>query len=219
MKKNITLITLAIFALTNYAIAQKTKKENNRIILTNLSKLDDYRQVYPKCCHFYNSSEDYYQNKPVENIEWSPNSYFQTFGAEKIEVVKNEKKENIKISELGYDWMSDEYGMLMRLYNKKAYIVVVDGPLCYYIQFKNGRAVGQPDGTYNYYADQKFFTFYSYTLSGEINEAKEKVFLEYFDKYGLKDKYKSEKVKYDEDAITKKLVKYIKLANQKAAKK
>lgn len=225
MKK---LITVFLLLFSVCAHAQQMTREEMKEMLFTKPTIEQIRKTRPKACYFYNSAEDYNNNKPVPNVEWVPYSYTMVLGSKKIEVIKNGAKEKIKIFETGYDWISNEDGMLMRMYDKEPYTLVVNGPICYYVQWQFGEASILSDGSYSFALsmDKKFFDFYSLTLTGDLQKMDEKVLDEYLERFNLKEQYKNDKIKremkdsvndYHEKKI-RKLVKYINLVNEKLTK-
>ena len=185
--------------------------------------------------NLYKSAEDYYNKKPVENIEWFPETYTMLLGVQRVEISKNGKKEKVKPSELGEEWASDGEGNLMRLYDKEWYAVIVNGAFCYYVKWMEGSVTVSDKGTYTFstsnpnsmdHSSQKFMDYYSLTLGGEIKRFKDRALEEFLDKYGLKDKFNNEKVKREfKDSVVgymakekMKIIKYAKMGNEKAAK-
>ena len=186
----------------------------------------------------YNSPEDYYNHKPIENAEWYPDNVFLF---NKIEVLRNGIKEKVKPWEIGVSWASNSNGMLMRLYKEEWYDVVIDGAFCYYIKHGHGEVIKSKEGGYSFrfgdtnisknpgtpamMGESGFQDFYSLTLNGEIEKFKEHSFTSYLDKYGLKDDYKHAPVYHKRRDYTGNLfaekanvLLFIGYANEKAAK-
>jgi hypothetical protein len=218
-----SIIILSLFILFSF-IEVKAQED----ALNDKSTIEDYRAVYPKAGHFYKSSEDYYNDKPVENIDYLPNSWSSGVGGTRIKVDRNGKVARERVSDLTEYWISTEYGMLMRCYEKDFYIVVINGPFCYYVKFLSGEAYFTTDGKIHLSTnfEGKFFAFYSLTLTGEIKKMDEKFLIKYLDKLGLGTQYKNDKIKREmKDTVAgyffKKVMKniqYIYLANEESAK-
>jgi hypothetical protein len=224
------VLALALILTGANLHAQQMTREEARAKYLTKPTIEGIRKDHTNACFFYKTADDYYNNNPVKNMEWVPYSYSMILGSEKFEVINNGNKEKVKISESGYDWMSNENGMLMRKFDKDFYIVVLNGPLCYYVQYQYGNVVEHSDGTYYFsssLSDRKFFDFYSETLKGDVIKWKDKVLDTYLEQFGLMQQYKDEKIKREmrdsvDDYMSKeknKLVKYLKMVNLKLTKK
>ncbi len=222
--KNIFLIVLLLFCCD--ALSQ-TREEVKASFMTKPT-IEGIRKTHPNACYFYASASDYYANKPSENIEWVPYSYSMILGSTKIEMIRDGKSEKTKLNSTGFDWMSNERGMLMRKYQDEFYIVALNGPLCYYVQYQFGDISIIDEN--NYYAslsspDNKFFSFYSETFDGDLIKMSDKAFKVYLEKYNLNDQYEADKIKREKkDSVNdyhskeiNKLLKYMKLINAKIA--
>ncbi|MFM7016769.1 MAG: hypothetical protein ACKOX3_10625 [Bacteroidota bacterium] len=158
--------------------------------------IEEYRKLHPNCCYFYNSSDDYYNNNPIKEMELVPKSERFLLGSWSIEVIKNGQTEKVKVNTLKDKWMSDEYGNLVRFYDNDWYVVLVNGPLCYYVQYQNG--FGNVDENKNYTLwssfDGKFLDYYSFTLNGKVEKMDNKFFNGYLEKNAMKDAYDDDKV-------------------------
>ena len=224
MKK--TLIAI-ILLLASFAHAQMTREQFKEKFLTKKTAKET-RKITPNACNFYNSAEDYYNNIPIEDVEWDGYNYATFFDAEKIKLIKNGKEELTKVSDLPYDWVSSNHGILMRKFNGVLYQIVVNGPICYYVRFDYGTVTPMKDSYFflRNNAD-KFFDFYSETLKGEIKEMNEKVMDKFLEQYGLEEQYKNDKIKREmKDSVNgymtkqkNKLIKYINLINEKLSNK
>jgi len=225
MKNTLFILGLLIPVLSN---AQMTR-EQAKAMVYQTPTLEEERKTHPNACHFYKTAADYYADKPLENVDWRPYSYTMLAGTEKLEVINNGKTDKVKFAELPADWVTDESGVLMRRYNGKLYSVVVDGPLSYYVQFKNGDAYKANNGQWIFglSSEDKFFDFYSETLNGEIKKMDDKVLEKYLETYNLSQQYKADKPKREmKDTVNgykskqvNRDVKYIGLINEQLAKK
>jgi hypothetical protein len=223
--KTFLTTTLILFHISVFA--QFTAKDM-RVLLASSVTVEKVREIYPNACYLYNSAEDYYKNNPIPDAFWNPWN-FQGQGT-KIEVSRNGKLEMVKISEMGDTWFSDESGFLMRRNGKYLYKVVVDGPICYYVEYTNGEVYREPDGTYEFMASiysTKFIDYYSLTLKGEMDYWSEKMFEAKLKEHNLLEAYHADKPKREakdsvgdfESKKKNKRIKYLKMLNEKMAVK
>lgn len=222
MKKLIMLVCLqCAYILCN---AQMTREEMKKLLFSEPT-IERYKAMNPNACNVYNSSEDFYANKPVADITWKPWK-----SASKIELVSNGKEERKKYSEMEGKWFSDQEGFLMRNYKNTLYTVVMDGPICYYVEFYNGEVNRTSDSTFSFGPSMgtgKYFEYYSETLTGEVKSWSNKMFNGYLKQFNWEDQYENEKVKREmKDSVwgyeSKKLnkrIRYLRMINEKLAVK
>jgi hypothetical protein len=178
--------------------------------------------------NLYKSIEDYKAKKPVEGVSVVPDSWRMLFGSESIELVKNGASEKTKLGNVPATVLTlEKDGMLMRIFEKDLYIVVVEGPLCYYRKRTEGR-VGRNGSEFYFSRNSKDDNwgrdFYSEGINGEIKKLKESELEKRIEEKGLKAKYEADKPKRErkdsvDDYMTKsknRVAKYIKLLNEKA---
>jgi hypothetical protein len=218
------LIVLYFFYIHN-GYAQQTRAEVKAALFADPS-IEAKRKLAPNACYIYKTAEDYYNNKPIENSGWKP---WQSTN-KKVDIVKDGTTVETKTSEMGDVWYSNSQGLLMRFFDKNLYTVVVNGPICYYVQFNYGEVYKDSENNLQFSSSPssgKYFDFYSETLNGEIIKWSDKMFEKYLKQFGLEEKYNSEKIKREmKDTVmgyeTKKLnkmLKYLSLINEKLSKK
>ncbi len=169
---------------------------------------------------FYNSYQDYIDNKPIPEID------VYSIGLGSVEVKNNGIPEKLKDTKLPSAFFTNSNGMLVRVFEEYMYYVLVDGPLCYYLKRVEGIVSITPQGQFSYgrnFRDDVSFDYYSETISGEIKKLKDKVLDAYLEKNNLTAQYKSDKVQREaSDTVDgyrskhkNKTAKYIKLINKK----
>jgi len=180
---------------------------------------------------FFNSYEDYKQNKPIDDVKLKEMSQYGST----VKIEKNGKTEEYKDSKIPYTWFCNNQGMLMRVFNGKVYYVIIEGAVTYYV-----KALEAWTGyTYNTSTNEMrtelmfmpnpnevFKEYYSETPTSEILVFKDKMFNEYLEKYGLKEQFEADKLKREmKDNVLdyknkewQKRVKYKKLINEKIKK-
>jgi hypothetical protein len=222
MKKLLILVCI-LFAYT-LCTAQITRQEMKKALFSEPTT-ERYRIVNANACYVFNTAEDYYANKPIAGMEWRPWK-----SASKIELVTNGKEERKKYSEMEGKWFSDQEGFLMRNVKNTLYTVVVDGPICYYVEFYNGEVNRNADSTFSFSTSMgtgKYFEYYSETLKGDVKSWSDKLFRQYLKQFNLEEQFENEKVKREmKDSVwgfeSKKLnkrLKYLKIINEKLAVK
>ena len=187
------------------------------------------RLQYPNAFYFYKSAEDYHNNNPISDLQWTKEFESTAFGNAKYALIKNGVTTKTKLSDFGQTWMSNEQGFLMRNYEHDYYIVLADGPLTYYLLLKNGRGkvYKRNDGNIIYEIEKDFDDYYSLTVNGEIKSWNEKILKEYLAKTGLQKQYDDEPLEHEISSATEgswskkiaKHVKYINLINEKLGAK
>jgi len=220
--KKILVFFIIISPLFTFA---QFNADSSRMLIYSSPTPEKFRAHYPNACYMYKTSEDYYNNKPIPDSDWLPWK-----SSSRINTIKNGKIEEKKISEIGVDWFSDANGILMRRVEKTLYRVIVDGPVCYFVEFGNGEALKNPDGTFDFATSMfsgKYFEYYSMTLNGEIESWSDKILEKYLKEYGWLEQYKAEKIPREmkdsvwdvESRKINKKLKYLKMVNEKLAKK
>jgi hypothetical protein len=222
MKNIFSIFFLLISAAT---FSQDAKDLDMMMASTDSDKVNMFRKYYPNACYVYNSAEDYYKNNPIPKMQW----HIWNSGS-KIEVVRNGKTEKLKLSELGNVWYSDQNGLLIRNFQNTLYRVVVDGPVCYYVEVFNGEVEKETDSTFIFFPSQssgKFFEFYSMSVKSDLKNGFDKMLEKYLKEYKLLDQYNSERVERNvQDSIwdvesrrINKKLKYLRIINSKLAAK
>ncbi len=208
--------------------------------------VSDATSPITKSYRFYQSYEDYKNNKPVEGITVKPFSWSELAG-EKIKVVeggtgnkfddKGKETEKTLLKDLKYKWFTyGDYGTLMRIYKNEMYYTIVDGTLCYYISAETGDYTTS-DGSY-YFTGRQLIgpggvqemnveDFYSEGIDGEINRFHPKKLEPYLIKFNLLEQYKKDFIKREfqdnvsayNSKVKTKSIKYIKLINEQMEKK
>ncbi len=139
--------------------------------------------------NFYKTLQDYLDDKPIKGTRIKNGSFNWTVVTgtdyKLIDDEGNIKKEDAKNlpSEL-FTYKSDNYSspFLVRIIDKKPYIVLAAGKLCYYSLYQE-----QQD------------RFFAEGWDGELMKFKEKDFEEYLAKYNLLEDYKKDKPKRERD--------------------
>lgn len=134
---------------------------------------------------FYKNFDDYLNDKPIKGVRIKNGSWsYSAFGGTDYKLIDDEgnlKKEDTKDlpSEL-FTYKRENYSdpFLMRIIDKKPYIVLCVGKLNYYALYLEQQ-------------DQ----FYAEGWNGELNKFKEKAFEEYLEQYNLLEDYKKDKPK------------------------
>jgi len=219
MKKIISII----FLLTNAVAFSQSKLEESKIIMASgdTAKVESFRKLYPNACYIYNSVEDYYINNPNPNMEW----YVWNSGS-KIEIARYGHKDMEWLSEISNFWFSDQNGLLVRNFQNKLYRVVVDGPICYYVEVFNGEVYKDTDSTFAFFPSPgsgKYFEYYSMTVKGDLKTDFDKILEKYLKDFGLYEQFKSEIVpRYTKDSVwdletrrINKNLKYLRMVNAK----
>src|SRR5688572_6715109 len=96
------------------------------------SQVDSQKKNYANQC--FNSYEDYVAGKPLEG------KVIKTWTSKNVELSANGTTEKVKIADLPFHWFVNEDGMLMRVYEKELYYVLVQGPISFYIWSEEGTA-------------------------------------------------------------------------------
>jgi hypothetical protein len=222
--KNISTIILLL--ISGVAFSQEAKDLEIMTAATDADKVNVYRKYYPNACYVYKTLEDYYKNNPIPNMEWHDwNS------GTKVEVVRDGKTEKVRPSDLSDYWYSDQNGLLVRNFLNTLYRVVVEGPICYYVQVGNGEVSKENDSTFTFSpspgASDKFFEYYSRTIKGDLKSDFDKLLEKYLKEYKLLDQYNAERVERNTEddvwtvesrRINKKL-KYLRIINSRLATK
>ena len=186
------IFTIILLLISTAAFSQDTKDLDMMVATTDSAKANTFRKYYPNACYVYKTVEDYYNNNPMPNMEW----YVWNSGS-KIEVARYGHKELESLSSLNGLWFSDQNGLLVRNFQNTLYRVVVDGPVCYYVELFNGEVEKETDSTFTFFPSQtsgKFFEFYSMTVKGDLKNGFDKIFEKYLKQFGLLEQYKSETV-------------------------
>lgn len=166
---------------------------------------------------FYASIEDYYNKKPIEGYEIVDNGYSESTFGTTLKVKKGAETTKMSASELPAEFFtyasvytSPKYtDCLMRSYKGDVYVVLVDGPLCYYTKFQ--------------YAEKQYF---SETITGNLKVYSINWLEKYLKDYDLLDSYKEEHPRVSAstsvgERINNKIqhnIKYINLVNIKLKK-
>jgi hypothetical protein len=154
---------------------------------------------------FYASIEDYKNNKPISGYDIQESSWLEVLGKESIKVTTASGTEKMSMSKLPSELYTYR-DMLIRAYKGKSYIVLVEGPLCYYASYSTNA-----------------IQFYSETIAGDLKDFSEKVFKKILDQHGMKTAYEKDKPKREmkdsvDDYFNKTVnrnIKYFKLLNEK----
>ncbi|MEO6302789.1 MAG: hypothetical protein ABIP51_06425 [Bacteroidia bacterium] len=191
-------------------------------ILIGISTTTIFSQIKPNDnAKFYGTYQDYKDHKPMAGIA------VNQVEKESIEINNNVKIERIKASKLPSAFFTNINGMLMRVFDNAIYYVIVDGPLCYYINPEESQVgysgLEQLSVTKSSPDDYAAADYYSETISGDIKKLKDEVFEEFLEKHNLKTQYNSDRVTREakdtvdgyKSKLKTKTAKYFKLINEK----
>ncbi len=172
---------------------------------------------------FFNSAEDYINDKPIDGVKLTKwKEYTST-----VEYTEKGVDQKIKASKLSYSWFCNSEGMLMRVFDGDIYYAVVVGKMCFYIKSSEGTISKTGENSYvlsGKFSDSWPSEYYSLNTNGQIEKLKEKILEEYLEKNGLKDQYDNDpnykRERKDcvlcwQEKKTNKMIKYIKLLNEK----
>jgi hypothetical protein len=219
MKNIISLIFLLVNAM---AFSQSKLEETKNIMASaDSAKADSFRKLYPNACYIYNTAEDYYNNNPIPNMEW----HVWNSGSQ-IEIARYGHNDMERLSEVSNFWYSDQNGFLVRNFQNRLYRVVVDGPMCYYVEVFNGEVYKDTDTTFYFSPSPgsgKYFEYYSMSVKSDLKVWSDKIFENYLKDFGLYDQYKSEIVpRYTKDSVwdletrrINKKLKFLRMVNAK----
>ncbi len=126
---------------------------------------------------FYASVEDYKNEKPIEGYSIVDNSYSSVFGSAWMKIIKDGVEEKKKIKDLPSIYFTYNKWFI-RVCDNTLYIVLVEGPLCYYAK-------------YFYNSDQ----YFSETITGELNGFSERALTKYLKQYNLLDSFEKDNPK------------------------
>ena len=212
-----------VFSLMNEKTKVTTKSFSAEILfnesdLKNIKELsqninNDISGIQTSHGQFYKTLEDYGNNKPIQGVRIKNQSFsWSLVGGSDFKLIDDEgnlKKEDTKNlpSDL-FTYKRDNYSpaFLMRIIDKKPYIILVAGKLNFY----------------SLYQDQKFL-FYSEGWNGELEKYKENKLEAYLEKYDLLEDYKKDKPSREfkdnvNDYFNKQVareIKYFELLNKK----
>jgi hypothetical protein len=137
-------------------------------------------------------------NKYVEDMRMEPGSYTMIMGSRDIKIDKKGKVEKVNLKDLSDYFISDQNGMCMRVYDADLFIVVIEGPYCYYFRDADANVHKSDDGTFSISRtdpEKLPMTFYSETIKGPIEKNADKKLEDLLKQYNLEDQYKKEKPK------------------------
>ena len=221
--KKLTLISLLLYSINSFS--QMTREQMKAAIFSEPT-VETFRKNHSNACYVYRSAKDYYDNKPIEKMDWMP---WQS-NSSKLTIVTNGQSDKRNNSDLKEFWFSDQEGFLMRYFDNDFYTVIIDGPICYYIRFKFTdvtSALGDGLSFSPTRDDGYYLAFYSENLNGDVIKWSDKMFEGYLKQYNLLEEYNSEKIKREkrdsawsiESRKINKTLKYLKIINDKLAKK
>jgi hypothetical protein len=228
--KNILFILLLLLSYNSYAQKEKTtangltRDQVKQQFLTPKTDEEFYKDAKPNAGFMYKSLQDYYDNKPIPNIRMKHFSSTYDTKGDKVTFVENGVEKKYYAQDLAGKIISTEQGLPVRIQDNRFYILVVDGPICYY-WFMQGDVFKSPDGTFTFLcnSEDKAFDYYSMTNTGVISRLENKIYNGWLEKYGLKEQYDNDKLKREmKDSVNdymnkekNKLVKYLLLINEK----
>jgi len=144
------LLLVACLAVINSAFAQKDAKTNPRFekFMDKVADSKGINEVPPKelptANHFYKSYMDFVNNNPAPGILLNKDRT-ELMGKASYGVDRNGALENISVKELSQEFWGfcNKYGVLYRLTEKDAYLVIIAGNITQYVR------AGQCTGTLN----------------------------------------------------------------------
>lgn len=148
--KHQKLLLVACLAVINSAFAQKDAKTDPRFekfmdkVAASKGVSDVPKQERPTANHFYNSYQDFVNNNPAPGILLSKDRT-EVMGKASYGVDRNGTIEKMSVKELSeqYWGFCNQYGVLYRLTEKDAYLVIIAGNITQYVK------AGQCTGTLN----------------------------------------------------------------------
>ena len=166
---------------------------------------------------FYATIQDYYNKKPIDGYEIEDGGYSEgTFGTT-IKIKKGTERIKTSPSDLPSEFFTYAsiytypkfIDCLMRSYKGDIYMVLVDGPLCFYTKFQ--------------YLEKQY---YSETISGDLKKYSRNFLEKHLKDYDLLESYKSDRPKIQvnttaEERINNNLqhdAKYFNIINSKIKK-
>jgi len=153
------------------------------LFITAVNAQGEAAKNYANQC--FNSYEDFVAGKPIEG------KVVKAWTSKNVELSVNGSVEKVKIADLPFNWFVNEDGMLMRVYNKELYYVLVHGPISFYVWSEEGKAGFASDGFFmvGKFTDTFPNDFYSLTPNGDIEKLSEGILGKYLDQYGLSEQY------------------------------
>jgi hypothetical protein len=144
------LLLVACLAVINSAFAQKDAKTDPRFekfmdkVAASKGVSEVPKQERPTANHFYKSYQDFVNNNPAPGILLSKGRT-EVMGKASYGVDRNGTIEKLSVKELStqYWGFCDQYGVLYRLTEKDAYLVIISGKITQYVR------AGQCTGTLN----------------------------------------------------------------------
>ncbi|MFM2189955.1 MAG: hypothetical protein RL491_341 [Bacteroidota bacterium] len=148
--KSKQLLLVACLAVINSAFAQKDAKTDPRFekfmdkVAASKGVSEVPKQERPTANHFYKSYQDFVNNNPAPGILLSKGRT-EVMGKASYGVDRNGTIEKLSVKELStqYWGFCDQYGVLYRLTEKDAYLVIISGKITQYVR------AGQCTGTLN----------------------------------------------------------------------
>lgn len=159
---------------------------------------------------FYKTMDDFKNNTPIAGYEIEGDSWqYVIGGGESIMIIKDGKRVKTKVTKLPSNLFFYN-NTLMRVVGKSTYLVLTEGPLCYYASKLNNEE-----------------QYYSKTINGELINFKKSTFKKLLIEYNLYDQYKKDKPKREfEDSpnsyfnkLVARNIKYFDLINEKLKNK
>jgi hypothetical protein len=181
MKKNkIVLIVFALlFTEITISYAQKDTKTDPRFDKF-MDKVNTSKGIQttpnlekPTSNHFYKTYKDYVNNNSAPNILLSKGRT-EIMGKASYTVDKNGNIDKLSVKELASEYWGfcDRYGMLHRLTEKDAYIVIVLGKITQYLRTRDCSATVNKDSTFSLLFGMSgqggYFDYASKGVDGEI---------------------------------------------------
>jgi len=174
----------------------------------------------------YKTYQDYLDNNPVKGYAIIKDSWSSVFGTNFLYIEKNGVKAKVKTTELpGNFYTEDSAGLLVRVYEKDIYVVVVEGQICYYVSRTEGKTTHEGNSWYfdvPFKESNPMRDFYSETITGEVKKLSGSELGKLLEEKGLKKRYEAAKPKREfkdtvngyETKLKRRIIKFITLYNQ-----
>lgn len=229
--KYLLILAFILLSFNTYSQKEKTTADGltrdqvKQMYLTPKSDEEFYKTCPSNAGYMYNSLKDYYDNKPIANLRMKHTSFtYDDVSGERMIFIENGVEKKFNAKDMEGKVISTSEGFAVRIQDKHCYILVIDGPICYYWSMQ-GSVYRRGENQF-YFVENlegKTIDHYSLTNSGVITKLENKEYNSWLEKYGLKEQYDSEKIKREmKDTVTgymnkeqAKKIKYLLLINEK----
>jgi hypothetical protein len=157
MQKSLFIVLFSCLSLLKVSVfyAQKDPKANPRFdkfmdkVAESKGITEKPNLEKPSSNHFYKTYQDYVNNNPAPNILLSQGRT-EILGKASYTVDKNGSIEKVSVKELASEYWGfcDRYGVLFRLTEKDAFMVIIIGKITQYVRTKDCSGTLNKDSTY-----------------------------------------------------------------------